>query len=199
MPPLRRLMRPQNSSASTPMQVPRQIQPGQPVHLELTLIREIVNREHARRTGQRRVRRVAGLQIDGCKRRLPVVRVDDRGRRGRAGGILERGPHQEREAPAGCPGSLRCPRRTARPDRTMPGRRPGSRAHRREAPRRARHRGSDRRPSARTRRRDVRRRRRDTAAAPRSRPIRDAPGPAAARRARPRGRRFSKTAAPPIR
>ena len=42
-------------------------------------------------------------------------------------------------------------------------------------------------------------RRRDTAAAPPSRPTRDAPAPAAARRARRRGRRSSQTAAPPNR
>ena len=78
--------------------LPAQVEPRQPVGGKHTLIREIVNREDARCAAQHGMRGVQRLQVDRRKPRLPVVRVDHRGRHAAPRGQLERRTHQHREA-----------------------------------------------------------------------------------------------------
>ena len=88
-------MRPQNSSRSLDEETPRQIEARQPVGREDSLVRQVVNREHARRAAEDRMSSIERLQIDRREPGLPVVRVHDgraarrfarrtRARRGRA-------------------------------------------------------------------------------------------------------------------
>ena len=65
--------------------------------LEVALVGEVVNREHAGRAVQR-LRPLDGIQVDGHQRGLPVVGVDDVGNEPERLAQLERAARQEREA-----------------------------------------------------------------------------------------------------
>ncbi len=174
-------------------QLPRQVEPRQPVGREQPLIGEVVNREHARHRAQHGMRGVERAEIDGREPRLPVVSVHDRRPDALPPGKLQRGADQQPRTAAGCPDSRRCRRRTAPRDRTGPGNRPASRGLRsRAALRRIRRLACIRRRSRESARRDCRRSPRGSGAPPGSPTSRGVPAPPAARRARRPDRRFSR-------
>jgi hypothetical protein len=80
-----------------PHQIPRQIEPRQPIRFEQALIREVVDRKDRRNVAKDRMRGVERAQINRREPRLPVVRVHDRRRTVAARRKLQRGAHQHAE------------------------------------------------------------------------------------------------------
>ena len=108
-------------------QLPRQVEPREPVGREQPLIGEVVNREHAR---HRRPARDAPRRAcaDRPARAPPASRARARPTVGRP--AVRQTPARRGPAPrsaAGCPDSRRCRHRTARRDRTGPGSRSAAR------------------------------------------------------------------------
>ena len=82
-----------------PEQIPPEIERRQPARIADPLIRDVVDREHARHAAKHGILREPRLQIDRRESRLPVVRVHDIGREAHAARAFERRAREQREPP----------------------------------------------------------------------------------------------------